>query len=322
MPLPTGDILGILADNLEIRKGVVPLSSRKASAWADGLNIPAGGETILYTGFMYQLIPSINSMTGWMSKFENSGIAGLIGMGRAINKAINLSWFLSLGSWQEQKEYNRLLRNIARLLKLAGVDFGYLYGQELYSGALLFDEGVDDVFTRHAQRIYEILKNSGAKRIITVDPHTTNILRGVYPGIIDGFDLEIKSYLEVLTENNFEPVKTLDLELAVHDPCIYARYENIIEEPRHLLKNAGAVIHEPELSGKLTHCCGGPLESLFPAKAHDIALKRMEQLAECSNKIATMCPICLANLKRAAGNEIEVRDISEYLIKAYIADTK
>jgi Fe-S oxidoreductase len=322
MPLPTGDILGILADNLDKRKGVVPLSSRKASAWADGLNIPAGGETILYTGFMYQLIPSINSMTGWMSKFENSSLTGLFGIGRAANKVINLSWFLSLGSGQEQKAYDRLLRNIARLLKLAGVDFGYLYGQELYSGALLFDEGVDDTFNRHGHRIYDILKNSGARRIITVDPHTTNILRSVYPGIIDGYDVEVKSYLEVLAEKNFELANSLDLDLAIHDPCIYARYEDMIDEPRYLLKNAGAVIHEPEQSGKLTHCCGGPLESLFPGKAHDIATKRVEQLAVCSNKVATMCPICLTNLKRAAGNRLEVRDISEYLIKAYIAKTK
>jgi Fe-S oxidoreductase len=48
----------------------------------------------------------------------------------------------------------------------------------------------------------------------------------------------------------------------------------------------------------------------------------MGQLSECSNKIATMCPICLANLKRAAVDGVEVRDISEYLIKAYITDTK
>jgi Fe-S oxidoreductase len=320
MPLPTGKVLGILADNLEKRKGVIPLSSSQVAGWAKGLNIPFGGETIIYTGQMYQLIPPINAMTRWMAKFENSSMTKLFGIGRNANKIMNLSWFLALGSGREQRAYDDLLKNVARILKIAGVDFGYLYEKELYSGALLFDEGVDDIFANHAQRVYENLKKNGAKRIITLDPHTTNILRQVYPGIIKNYDLEVKNYLEVLAEKDINISKSLDLDLVIHDPCIYARYENIVEEPRYLLKNAGAVIHEPELSGKLTHCCGGPLESLFPSKAHTIATKRVEQLAECGNKVATMCPICLTNLKRAAVNGLEIRDISEYLIEAYMAE--
>ena len=124
MPLPVGNVLGILADNLERRKGVVPLSPKKAAAWAEGLDIPVGGETIIYTGQMYQLIPSINSMANWMAKFENSPITSLFGVGRTMNKMVNLSWFMALGSGREQKIYNGLLRNIARLLKTAGVEFG------------------------------------------------------------------------------------------------------------------------------------------------------------------------------------------------------
>jgi Fe-S oxidoreductase len=316
MPLPIGNVLGILADNLERRKGVVPLSSRQSTAWAEGLNIPAGGETIIYTGQMYQLIPSINSMTGWMAKFEDSWVTRFFGAGRNVNKAANLSWFMALGSWREQKFYNGLLRNIARLLRMAGLEFGYLYEQELYSGALLFDEGVDDVFIEQAQRVYRTFKDNGVKRAITVDPHTTNMLSTVYPRLIDGFNIEVKSYLEVLAESNLKFVKQLETDMAIHDSCCYARNEDLIDEPRHLLQNAGARIHETELSGKLTYCCGGPLESLFPGKAHEIATKRIEQLASCAKQAATMCPICLANLKRAAGMNLEIKDISEYLADA------
>jgi Fe-S oxidoreductase len=316
MPLPIGNVLGILADNLEKRKGVVPLSSEKATAWAKGLDIPFGGEVIIYTGQMYQLIPSINSMANWMAKLEDSRLTSLFGAGRNLNKAVNLSWFMALGSWREQKAYNGLLRNIAHLLKTAGVEFGYLYEQELYSGALLFDEGVDDAFTEQARRVYRTLQENGVKRAITVDPHTTNMLRGVYPKIISGYDIEVKSYLEVLAESDLNLTKQLGIDVVIHDPCVYARYEDVVAEPRHLLKNAGARIHEPELSGKLTHCCGGPLESLFPNKAHAIGAKRVEQLASCGNRVATMCPICLANLKRTAGINLEIKDISEYLVEA------
>ena len=224
---------------------------------------------------------------------------------------------MALGSGREQKAYNGLLRNIAHLLRTAGVEFGYLYEQDLYSGALLFDEGVDDVFAEQAHRVYRTFKDNGVKRAITVDPHTTNMLRTVYPQIIHGFDLEVKSYLELLAESDLTFMKQLEIDVVIHDSCIYARYEDVIDEPRHLLKNAGARIHEPELSGRLTHCCGGPLESLFPGKAHAIAAKRVEQLASCGTQVATMCPICLANLKRAAGTTLEIKDISEYLVDAY-----
>ena len=69
MPLPTKDILGILADNLNRRKSVLPMSAADTTRWAKGLNIPKGGKTILYTGHMYQLIPS---STPWPPKWPNS----------------------------------------------------------------------------------------------------------------------------------------------------------------------------------------------------------------------------------------------------------
>lgn len=316
MTSPTANILGILADNLDKRKGVITLSPKKATAWAEGLNIPRSGETVIYTGLMYQLVPSINLMTKRMAKLEDFNLSGMYGIGRSVNRIIDLSRFMASGSGNEQKAYNRLLRNIALLLKAAGVEFGYLYEKELYSGALLFDEGIDDIFIRQANRVYRLLKDNGVKRVITVDPHTTNMLKSVYPEVISGYDIEVVNYLEELAESTLNSVNPLDFDIVIHDPCVYARSENIIEEPRRLLENAGTVIHEPELSGKLTFCCGGPLESLFPEKAFGIAATRIEQLADCGNRIATMCPICLAILKRAAGPNLEIKDISEYLVEA------
>ncbi len=62
MPLPTGDVIGILADNLRLRKSVLPLSTKVATKWTEGLDLPRGGETVLYTGMMYQLIPYIEGL--------------------------------------------------------------------------------------------------------------------------------------------------------------------------------------------------------------------------------------------------------------------
>ncbi len=319
MALPRSPVLGIMVDNLKKRGSVLPLSKRVATGWARGLAIPRGGETILYTGHMYQLIPTIAVMAKRMAAIEDSWVTKWMGLGRRVNKLVNLSMFMGGGKRDEQRAFDHNLRSIARLLQAAGVTFGYLYEEELYSGALIYDQAVDEVFVNHARRVRELLENNGVKRVITVDPHTTNMLRHVYPEVLGDFNIEVKSYIEVLHERDLTPVRELDETVTVHDSCVYARYEEVVEQPRELLRRAGSTIDEPELHGTNTHCCGGPIESLMPARAHAIACKRVQQFGRPANVIATMCPICLVNLRAGAnGGGEEFTDISNLLARAYL----
>ena len=320
MPLPIGPVLGILSDNLQKRGSVLPLSKRDATGWASGLNIPRGGKTVLYTGLMYQLIPSIDALAGWMAQFENSSITRFFGLGRRVNQFINVSFFMALTASREMKQENdQVLRNIARMLKNAGVEFGYLYDRELYSGALVYDAGLDESFGTHAQRVSDLFRKNGVCRVITVDPHTTSILRDIYPKFVDGFDIEVNNYMEVLAEIDLPVMDLQNKELVIHDSCVYARYEGMIEQPRKLLRSAGVTAMEPKLAGRSTHCCGGPIESLFPSKAHEIAANRINQLRANGGNIVTMCPICQVNLRKAAGKSCEISDISNTFAKAYLS---
>ena len=315
MPLPTGDTIGILADNLRLRKSVLPIPAGVATRWSRGLNLPRGGETVLYTGMMYQLIPYIAAMSKAQGKVEDSPLANFVRLGRMINKVVNISAFMARPAGVMQVRYNGMLVGIARLLEQTGTKFGYLYEAELYSGALVYDLGVDDVFARHAREVYQTFRQNGVKNVITVDPHTTNMLRSVYPRLIEGYDLQVRSYLEVLAERLPAAGKEPDgANVVIHDSCVYARYENIIEPQRKLLSAAGINVKEPRDSGKFTLCCGGPAESLFPQKALERAAIRVKQLQAVSRQGVTMCPICLVNLQKAAGSNMDLRDISEYLI--------
>jgi Fe-S oxidoreductase len=320
MPLPIGPVLGILSDNLRKRGSVLPLTKSGATGWAKGLNIPRGGKTVLYTGLMYQLIPSIDALASQMARFENSTITQYFGLGRFVNQFINLSYFMSLTASKEMKQENDLvLRNIAGLLRKAGVEFGYLYDRELYSGALVYDGGMDESFGIHARRVFGVFRKNGVRCVITVDPHTTSILRDVYPRFVQDFDLEVKNYMEVLAEQGLPVIHEQNKQLVIHDSCVYARYEGMIEQPRDLLTNAGVTVKEPELAGRSTYCCGGPIESLFPSKAHEIAASRVGQLSQNGENIVTMCPICQVNLRKAAGESCHVSDISKTLADAYLS---
>jgi Fe-S oxidoreductase len=320
MPLPTKEVLGILTDNLKIRRSVLPISRRAATGWAKDLGIPEGGDTVIFTGLMYQLTPYITGLVNALENLEGSFLLKFIKLGRFANKFVNISKFFGRVDKEEIKKNNQTLYTIARLLQKAGIDFGYLFDDELYTGTLIYDLGVDEVFDRHAAKVHQILQEKKVKRVITVDPHTTNMLRDVYPARLKDFNIEVKSYIEVLAEKDIRPVKKTDGEVIIHDSCVYARYENVINEHRILLENAGMKISEPENTGKYTYCCGGPVESLFPDKALVVGKERVRQLIKVGEKAVVMCPICYANLNRSVSSDdnIEISDITDFLRIAYL----
>jgi Fe-S oxidoreductase len=316
MPLATRDVVGILADNLRLRGSVLPIPARRATGWARELDLPRGGETILYTGLMYQLVPYIERLVDLEEKVGDSPLARFSGLARRANRLVNGATLVARPSAAERREYDRVPANVARLLRQAGVEFGYLYEDDLYSGALAHDLGADDEVAVHARRVADIFRKHGVREVITIDPHTTTMLRSVYPKLVDGYDVRVRSYLEVLAERGL-PVRTaLSGEVVLHDSCVYARYEDVVREPRELLSATGLVVGEPSNAGKLTWCCGGPAEALYPAKAAAVATKRVEQLRAVAPDCVAMCPICLVNLRKAANGTMRVRDISEYLIEA------
>ena len=194
--------------------------------------------------------------------------------------------------------------------------FGYLYEDDLYSGALAYDLGLDEIVAEHARKVVDVLVKHGVKTVITIDPHTTNMLRSVYPELVPGFDLRVRSYLEVLADRSLAVQKTLSGEVALHDSCVFARYENVVAEPRALLAQTGIAVREPEHTGRRTWCCGGPVESLYPEKALANAATRVAQLHQVAPEGVTMCPLCLVNLQKAAGDTMRFRDISHYLLEA------
>jgi len=319
MSLPIGDVIGILADNLRLRKSVLPISNRNATRWARGLDLPRGGDTVLHTGMMYQLIPYIEGLVKVEKRLGDSPLAKYTSLGRKMNRLLNVSAFMARPSAKQRDAYNQVPINVALLLKKAGVRFGYLYEDDLYSGALAHDLGADETVREHARRVYEVLKKRGVKEIITIDPHTTHMLRSVYPKLIPGYDIRVMTYLEVLAEKDLVLRNELPGEVTIHDPCVFARYENIVDEPRKLLAATGATIKEPEKSGRMTWCCGGPVESLYPEKALANAVKRAEQLKTAAHEVVTMCPMCFVNLSNAAPDGVTFNDLSHYLHRAFVS---
>jgi len=290
----------------------VPVPEDFSYKWALKFNFSRKGKVILYTGALYQLIPYIESLSLYLMAMEKSDEGGYIALKLArnipreiINKIVQPD--KKLISWS----YN-VLTSISNLLMKSGIDFAYLYENDIYSGVLLYDMGDENRFKLHANKVFKLIKQSNAEKIITVDPHTTNILKNVYPKYIDGFDIEVNSYLELIDVNGENKVN--GYPVVIHDSCIYARGLSLIDPPRNLLSKKGYDIKEARRSKKITYCCGGPIESIFPSLSHEIAKNRVEELSNISSNIVTMCPICYINLNKIASNyKAKVYDISEML---------
>jgi Fe-S oxidoreductase len=310
------DILDIIQETTMKRGAPIPLPIDVVAGWVKDLHIPKGGDTVLYTGQLYQMVPYINR---YVRRIESVSTAELK-LAKLAGKFLDISMFIGKPSQEEVERQHSIIRNIAKLLMKSGVRFGYLYEDDAYSGVLLHDLGLEDVFVNHARKIYHEFKKYNVKNVITIDPHTTNILRKVYPEYIENFDLDVTSYIEILAEKEFNKVGSVSKNVVIHDSCIYARSENIIEQPRKLLSRIGITVFEPLRNKALTFCCGGPIEVLFPELSRKVAETRIKELRVIGKEIVVACPICYANLSRVAQKDIEIKDLSYYLTLGLVGE--
>ncbi len=307
-------LIAEVAKALMDRTGLpVPAPNDVVISWSRDLEIPSSGEWYLFTGGLYQITPYIKSLVEYMQALEGkrSRIARF-----SVKMAASIASRIPVLKPDPDlaREVRESLLSIVKLLDRTGVDYAY-GAYDSYTGVILYDLGLLRDLRRHAQNVYEKLRDYGIEKVITIDPHTTHMLKNVYPKVIDDYKLEVKTYIEILDEKGID-FKDTGVETVVHDPCYYARYDNIIEQPRRLLKNAGYNVKEPPRAGSMTYCCGGPLEGIAPSLAKKIAETRMKELSGVSSEITVMCPICMANLKAVAGGGVNVVDLSRRLAEA------
>lgn len=318
MSLPTADVVGILSDNLRLRGSVVPISRRAATHWARDLALPRGGPTVVYTGQMYQLMPYLEGLAAAERRLEGTKLARFSRLGRQVNRLVNISGFLVRPRAADRARFEKVLVDIVMTLRANAIDVGYLYGDDLCSGALIHDLGGDgEVLRVQAERIRDRLHKHGVRQVITVDPHTTTMMRSVLPSLVGGFGVRVRSYLEVLAEVRPAVREALEGETTLHAPCVYAQTEGVIDQPRRLLRSAGMTLQEPGNAGALTWCCGGTAEMLDRQKAEATAHERVAQSGRAAPSVVTMCPVCLVNLQKTVGPTTRFTDISHYLRVAY-----
>ena len=287
-------ILKLILDNMKSTGNPLGVPGEACSAWRSHVKTPPSrAGFVYYTGCLYQLAPYIEAFRGALEKLvKRPGLAGIAaGLGGLARAAARLAFKPSRGSLER---FNRIPAVIYEGLRRAGVDL-VLPERELYSGILLYELGLDEAFADHARLVYEELRRAGG-RVVTIDPHTYYALKVAYPEFVDGYDLEVYHYTEVLAERGVG-LRGRPGVYAVHDSCYLARHTGILDSVRRAQTLVeGAEYRYPRESGRLTGCCGGPIETLYPRLSSKIAERRASSLTRLSREVVAFCPICMVNL--------------------------
>jgi Fe-S oxidoreductase len=195
-------------------------------------------------------------------------------------------------------------RATARVLDKAGVDFAILGATEKDSAHEVRRFGEETLFMALRDQNVEAIKASGARRIVTSDPHAFNALKHDYKDVPPVEHISQFIAREAKAGNlTFRPLTNQDSVYAYHDPCYLGRHNQVYDDPRDVL-DAIPGLRRVEMSRcrDRSFCCGGGGLMLFyePQEEQRMGVKRVQMAAEAgATVIVTACPFCMVNIEDA-----------------------
>ncbi|MFW5931174.1 MAG: heterodisulfide reductase-related iron-sulfur binding cluster [Desulfosalsimonas sp.] len=229
----------------------------------------------------------------------------------------------SVSSYDERMQL--VAQATARILNKTGIDFGVLGKSEKDSGNEVRRFGEEMLYQELKNHNIEAIVNSGAKRIVTADPHAYNVIKNDYKSDDLPQIEHISHFLLRNIKNGKIRLTGLDEEsrqkvYTYHDPCYLGRHNDVYDQPRGVL-DAIAGLNRVEMtrSRDRSFCCGGGGLMLFyePEEEERMGVRRVKMAKEAgANVIVTACPFCLTNIEDAikvAGleGEMEAIDLCE-----------
>ena len=322
--------LTYLADNIISRQNILGVTKEQSSRWAQGLKLPGRAETIFFAGCGYQFSGHLEALMSLVRGIDKSVIGAELPLRFArFQKKLGLNLpgiYINVLSRSGESEV-KPLEAAVKVLRNLGIRPGYLAEQEPCCGAPLFQAGLQDNFAENARRAYQTLKTSGVKKIIGIVPYCTHALSKLFPLYVDGYDLEVRHFLEVVA--GALPSHKLrfprKVKVTYHDPCQLVRFLKLAEEPRRILKAIENVtlVETDWTHGEWATCCGGGggFEAVFPELSQMLAVNRTRELLETGAEIiVTNCPGCIMQLedglRQLKIEGVEVLDLSQVVAMA------
>lgn len=228
--------------------------------------------------------------------------------------------------------YDDRMVNIAKctskILDAAGEDFFILGKTEKDSGNEVVRFGEEMLYQDLKSQNLDAIADSGAKKIITSDPHAFNALKNDYSEL----DLPVEHISQTIVKKikegriKLKNVQDPSKVYTYHDPCYLGRHNGVYDDPRDAMTAIpGLTMVEMEKNKDRSLCCSGGGLMLFyePHEEERMAVIRVKMAAEAgANVIVCACPFCMVNMEDAikvAGldDQLEAIELTE-LIEAHM----
>jgi Fe-S oxidoreductase len=261
-----------------------------------------------------------------------------------------LYWVGCMGSFDERNK--KVATAVAKILKAAHINFAILGPEEACTGDPARRIGNEYLWQMMAQQNIETLDGYGLNRasslnghnghaqsngasaatkhrtVLTACPHCFNTIKNEYPQL--GGDYEVVHHTQYIDSLLANQAITLaegfdQRKLTYHDPCYIGRYNDVYDEPRHVLTvlNSNGVT-EMRRNRNKSFCCGGGggrawMEEKIGKRVNQTRVN--EALETGAEVMAAACPFCITmfddGIKGVEAEEkMQIEDISEIVVQA------
>ncbi len=201
-----------------------------------------------------------------------------------------------------------IARSVVRVLNRLGIEPVVLPNERCCGHDLLWEGDVEN-FRRLAEENAAMIRETGAKRIVTACPEGYHTLSVDYPRYVGKLDVEV-IHISELVADRIDDLKLRPLEgkVTYQDPCRLGRYMGVYDAPRKIIEALGLELVEMEYSGPKALCCGTSAWTNCGQVSKDIQVERLRQArATEAELLVTACAKCQIHF-RCAMDDINRRD--------------
>jgi len=216
-------------------------------------------------------------------------------------------------------------RAFVEILNTAGVDYAVLGQQEQCNGDSARRAGNEYLFYELALANVDMLNQVAPKRIVTTCPHCLHTIGNEYRDYGGEYQVIHHSQLinELISLGRLELKDDAKGAVTLHDPCYLGRQNNILNEPRSVIKDTRAELVEMPRHGMKSFCCGAGGAQMWKEEEEGeerVSANRFREAQETgADTLAVGCPFCmimLSDAKNAAGSDMQLLDIAEIVSRS------
>lgn len=214
----------------------------------------------------------------------------------------------------------------ARVLSVAGVDFGTLGNDEGCCGSTMMRTGLSEAAKKTVLRNIERFEKASPAVIVTSCAGCYKTIRQDYPrvGKVNAKVLHITQLVnDLIGQGKLALDRRVEARVTYHDPCHLGRHNGLYDEPRAILHAIpGLEVIEMDRNRAAARCCGagGGVKTAFPDLAQRISSLRIADAEMVgAETLATSCPFCYQSLKSAIdakGSKLQMVDLMELVRRA------